>query len=273
MNLADPSTLRTVLALHGIDARKGLGQHFLCSRAAVDAIVGRLEGFEGVLEIGPGPGVLTAPLSARSHVVALELDPQMAGVLAESAPRADVRLEDAAKADLAAILDALPAPRAVVSNLPYYLTGLLLQAVADAHAHFDKAVLMMQREVAQRILAGPGERERGSLSVYLQARFRLSKVCEVPAGAFLPPPKVDSWVLEFAPTRSPLPEAFFRFVRAGFAQPRKTLANNLAASGRYARAAVEDALGREAHSPTVRAHMLSLEHWERLFDRLGGAGR
>ncbi|MCB8932221.1 MAG: 16S rRNA (adenine(1518)-N(6)/adenine(1519)-N(6))-dimethyltransferase RsmA [Fimbriimonadaceae bacterium] len=271
MNLANPATLRAVLALHGIDARKGLGQHFLCSTAAVAAIVARFEGFAGLLEIGPGPGVLTAPLSRGAKVIALELDEQMAGVLAESAPRADVRLQDAAKADLGAILAELPAPRGVVSNLPYYLTGLLVQSIADAHGCFDKAVLMMQREVAERILAQPGERERGSLSVYLQARFTLTKVCHVPAGSFLPPPKVDSLVLELVPTGSTLPEAFFAVVRAGFAQPRKTLANNLAASGRFSRSAIDAAIVAEGHSPTVRAHMLSLAEWERLFERLEAA--
>lgn len=269
MNLADPPTLRALLARHGVDARKGLGQHFLCSASAVDSIVSRFEGFGGVLEIGPGPGVLTGPLEARvPRVVALELDEKMGPVLAESAPRTEVRYEDATKVDLVAILEELPSPRGIVSNLPYYITGLLVQAVAEAYRHFDKAVLMMQREVAERILAEPGERERGSLSVFLQARFALSKVCNVPAGAFWPPPKVDSTVLELVPRAVEFEEGFFALVRAGFAQPRKTVANNLAATGRYARPALVEALALGGHSPTERAHMLTLEQWEALFQRL-----
>jgi 16S rRNA (adenine1518-N6/adenine1519-N6)-dimethyltransferase len=114
VNLYEPASLKKFLAKHGLSATKGLGQHFLCSGPVVSAIVSSLAGCEGILEIGPGPGVLTAPLSSSASLIALELDPTMISALAESAPRADVRREDALKAPLGEILGELPLPRGVV---------------------------------------------------------------------------------------------------------------------------------------------------------------
>jgi 16S rRNA (adenine1518-N6/adenine1519-N6)-dimethyltransferase len=269
LNLADPSTLKAFLQRRGLWARKGLGQHFLCSAKVVEGIVSRCMGCAGVLEIGPGPGVLTTTLSSFSRVIALEVDQAMIEALGESAPLADVRKLDALKADLPAILTELPTPRAVVSNLPYYITGPLLTAIAGASPCFDKAVLMMQKEVAQRVAAPAGSSARGSLSVFLQSQFAISKVLDVPAGAFYPPPKVDSTVLEFVPFPSRPGEALFGFVRVGFAQPRKTLANNLSAGLGVPR---EDALlwlrscGLDER---IRAQELSLEDWKGLFAARG----
>ena len=259
VNLADPGTLKKFLASHGISASKGLGQHFLCSGKVVEAISLRFDGFEGLLEIGPGPGVLTSALSVNvQRFIALELDPRMQAALRESAPSAEVRLVDALQSDLAAILSELPQPRGVVSNLPYYITGALLTHIAEARSAWDKAVLMMQREVAIRILAKAGSSERGSLSVYLQSQFEIEKVIDVPPGAFVPPPKVDSVVLEFRPKATEFPPSFFAFVRGGFRQPRKTLANNLAAMG-IANPQAE--LARANLDGKVRPHMLTLEEW------------
>lgn len=263
MNLSNPKDLRAFLDRHGLGARKVLGQHFLCSAPAVHAIVSRLEGVEGVLEIGPGPGVLTSELSARHRVVALEVDAQMAQLLKESAPRAEVRIEDALRANLRDILQELPTPCAVVSNLPYYITAPLVTRIAEAREHYVKAVLMMQKEVARRFTARPGGSERGSISVYLQALFEITKVADVPAGAFWPPPKVDSTVLEFVPRPdADYPEAFFDFVRQGFSQPRKTLVNNLSGLGK---SRVDGALTQAELDVRVRPHELTLEHWLRIW--------
>lgn len=231
MKLYDPGTLQAFLGRHGLSASKGLGQHFLVSGRVVDAIANAALGCAGVCEIGPGPGVLTGPLSIQSErLIALELDGRMAPLLAESAPRAEIRHVDALKVDFGSILEDLPRPRAIVSNLPYYITGSLLQLVADMGPRIDRAVLMMQREVARRVTAPAKDGERGSLSVYLQSLFEIRTLVQVPAGAFLPPPKVDSTVLVFTPRTDGFApsEFYFRLVRLGFAQPRKTLANNLA---------------------------------------------
>ena len=222
MRLDEPSVLRAFLARHGLRPDKGLGQHFLVSASAVDAIVAAATPSRGILEIGPGPGVLTGPLSeAAEHLVAIELDATMPRLLRESAPKAEIVRADALQADLRAILDGIPTPRAVVSNMPYYITGPLLGRVADVRDAFDVAVLMMQREVADRILAKPGGRERGALSVALQSQFEIARVANVPAGAFLPPPKVDSAVLRLVPRLDGLSEEVLRLVRIGFAQPER----------------------------------------------------
>lgn len=268
MRIDDPATLKSFLRRHGLDANKGLGQHFLASPKVVERIVAATDGCQSVVEIGPGPGILTAPLSeAVSNVVAIEIDSRMAALLAESAPNARVILGDALSLDLRAIIEGLPAPVAVVSNMPYYISAPLLQRIAGVAPTIDRAILMMQREVATRISARAGKRERGSLSVYLQAVFAIEKLIDVPPGAFLPPPKVDSAVLTLRPTRADFDDAIFAWIQTGFSQPRKTLANNLSASGRMSREVALAALEATGLSPTIRPHELTLEQWITLFDR------
>lgn len=265
MRLDQPDILRAFLKRHGLRPDKGLGQHFLVSAATVDAIIAAAAHCKGVLEIGPGPGVLTAPLSeAAERLVAIELDATMPLLLAESAPGAVIVREDALKADLGAILADLPTPRAVVSNLPYYITGPLLGRIADVRSSLDVAVLMMQREVADRILAKPGKRERGSLSVALQSQFEISRVAHVPAGAFLPPPKVDSSVLRFVPREGALSEQALRVVRMGFAQPRKTLTNNLVAGFQITRDEAVERIEAVGLSETIRPAELTEDQWSAL---------
>lgn len=263
MRLDEPAALKAFLGSHGLSADKALGQHFLVSSRVVKAICARVADCKGILEIGPGPGILTGPLSEQAEqMFAIELDDRFAKLLTESAPLATVFLEDALQSDLSARLDTLPAPKAVVSNLPYYITHPLLTRVAESRASLDKAVLMMQKEVAEKILSPAGKRERGSLSVFLQTCFKISEVVRAPAGAFMPPPKVDSIVLEFLPRSLPVPpdeeKALFRLIRAGFTQPRKTLANNLNAFGRER---VVSALAACSLSPSVRPHELPEEDW------------
>ena len=227
----------------------------------------RVEGCLGVLEIGPGPGVLTRPLTlAAAKVIAVEVDRSILPVLHEYAPMAEVVAGDALKSDLAKLLNRLPEPRAVVSNMPYNITGPLLEAFSRTRSLYSKAVLMMQREVAQKILAQPGDSDRGALSVVMQAYFDISKVCQVPPGAFVPPPKVDSTVLEFVPLASGLSDQglddVIRLVRAGFTQPRKTVANNLSAilGAEEAKRRLETA-GFEGR---LRPHQLTWEQWKSL---------
>ncbi|MDR3690418.1 MAG: 16S rRNA (adenine(1518)-N(6)/adenine(1519)-N(6))-dimethyltransferase RsmA [Fimbriimonas sp.] len=275
MNLSDPGTLKTFLARHGISASKGLGQHFLCSQKVVDKIANALAGCSGVCEIGPGPGVLTSRISAQcDRLIALEIDSRMVSILQESAPKAEVRQLDVLHADLAEILKELPEPRGVVSNLPYYITAPLLTKIAEACEKFTVAVLMMQKEVAQRVAAPAGHRERGSLSVYLQSRFEISLIAQVSAAAFVPPPKVDSTVLSFRPKPTgiepSLEQDFYALVRFGFAQPRKTLANNLVAAYRRSREDILTVLETAGLEEKIRAHDLTQEHWASIQSALQG---
>lgn len=266
MNLADPATLQRFLAAQGIKATKGLGQHFLCSESVVDAIVHRVSHCHGILEIGPGPGVLTGRLAEQAvRVVAIEVDQRMVRALRISAPSVDVLQIDALNIDLSAVLATLPNPRAVVSNLPYYITTPLIEIIARARASYDLVVLMMQREVARRIIAPPRSGDRGSLSVYLQATFEIHHVIEAPAAAFLPPPKVDSAVLSFVPKRDlNLDEPFFEFVRIGFTHPRKTLVNNLIVGLQLSREAAGSLVEASGLTPLARAQELTQAEWVRL---------
>ncbi len=257
------------MARHGLRPDKRLGQHFLVSPSAVGKIVGRVAGCAGVLEIGPGPGVLTGPLSEHARVTAVEVDRTVLPVLAEVAPQARIVLGDALTTDLGALLDELPEPRAVVSNMPYNITGPLLEAVAAQAGRFELAVLMMQREVGEKLLAVPGDSGRGAVSVLLQAQFAIQRVVLVPPGAFLPPPKVESLVLELRPATRLAPGELRRLrtvVRAGFAQPRKTLGNTLGAV--FGRDSAHSALAAARLEPNARAHQLTEAHWRTLAERL-----
>lgn len=249
-----------------------MGQHFLCSSAVVGRIQHALEGVRGALEIGPGPGVLTSMLcSTCEEVAAIEIDTRMIGALAESAPCAHVSRENALHADLLSMLAKLPQPRAIVSNLPYYLTGPLLTRIAQAKSGFDLAILMMQREVARRVVAAAGTPERGSLSVFLQLQFEISRVTEAPSGAFLPPPKVDSEVLSLRVKvpdyEANLEETVFQVIRIGFKQPRKTLLNNLLAI--VDREGAEKAIETLRLDLRTRPQQLQNSHWIELARALG----
>lgn len=215
------------------------------------------EGAVAVLEIGPGAGVLTFALSDRK-LIAVELDPRMIPLLKETAPSARIVEGDALKTDIKGLLRDLPEPRCVVSNMPYNITGPLLAKVTECKSLFRNAVLMMQREVGERILAQPGTPERGALSVSMQLSYAIRKVCDAPAGAFLPPPKVDSVVLDFLPSVDP-PERTIEVVRTGFAQPRKTLANNLLALA--TRNEIETALDQLKLDHRIRPHQLTNDQW------------
>lgn len=262
IDLTQGRNLHSLLNRHGVKAKKGLGQHFLSSKSVVDSIVNEAHGLAGILEIGPGPGVLTGPLSeACDKLLALEVDEAMPTLLAESAPAAEIVLGDALKVNVSQLLGQLPEPRGIISNLPYYITGALLQLVAEHAQCIDRAILMMQKEVAERVMAGPKTPARGSLSIYLQATFSIKKVCSAPASCFSPPPKVDSEVLAFYPTRKPYPKELARLVRVGFAHPRKTLENNLRVGYHAERENVQSWIAAAGLPATARAQELTFEEW------------
>ncbi|MCC6685800.1 MAG: ribosomal RNA small subunit methyltransferase A [Fimbriimonadaceae bacterium] len=261
MNLCSVPDLRDLLLRHGLSPTKRWGQHFLVSERVVSSILGSVPPCtQSILEVGPGPGVLTAELSSHYEVIAIEIDPIAVSALSESAPRAKVIMGDALDTDLAAVLEELPEPRIIVSNMPYNITGPLLTSFTARRKQAAGMIVMMQKEVAQRILAQPGDREMGSLSVMLQSRFEISKVIDAPASAFYPPPKVDSCVLRLVPIQTGWADAFDQFheriVRQGFAQPRKTLANNLKVHSFDPT--------EEGWSPTIRPHQLTIANWETL---------
>jgi 16S rRNA (adenine1518-N6/adenine1519-N6)-dimethyltransferase len=222
-----------------------------------------LEAGAPVLEIGPGHGALTAKLLERGHpVVAVEIDPELARALAE---RRDPRLE-VIEADFLELGPEARArlPRAVVANLPYATGTAILERLLAAPERVDRIVVMLQREVAQRIAAEPGGRAYGALTVLTALHARVRPGFDVPPSCFRPPPEVDSAVIrldvEPAPRAAVTDEAGFRrAVRAAFAQRRKTLRNALAAV--YGRVSAEGALERAGVDPGRRAETLSLDEF------------
>ncbi|MFN2115986.1 MAG: 16S rRNA (adenine(1518)-N(6)/adenine(1519)-N(6))-dimethyltransferase RsmA [Anaerolineae bacterium] len=274
--LGRPSEL---LKRFGVRPRKGLGQHFLVSRSHLARIVGAAElgPSNVVLEVGPGLGVLTDALARRAgRVVAVEIDPGMRRILGETLRQhknVEVVAADVLKVDPAALIGAPPAPERiepgykVVANLPYNITSAAIRHLLEAPVKPERSVLMLQREVADRILATPGD--MSILAVAVQFYATPSLVTTVPAGAFHPRPKVDSAVLSLD-THSALPvdvrdtKLFFRLVRAGFGQKRKQLRNSLAAGLGLDTAAAAALLESAGIDPRRRAQTLSLEEWSRL---------
>lgn len=268
---------RALLDKYDLRAKKSWGQNFLGDEAILDDIA-RLAAprpGERVVELGAGLGHLTARLLARgAAVTAVERDRDMARVLrGELGDRVTLLEADAARLDYAAL--AAGAPLAVVGNLPYHLTSPILFGLLDQVAHVTRAVFLLQREVAERLAASPGEKDWGVLSVFLQREAEVSVERIVPPGAFFPPPKVHSAVIHVA-FRPPAPAAavadparFRRLVKAGFAQRRKTLGNALKAGKVAPAEALAAALAAAGVDPGRRGETLTIEEWAALDRALG----
>ncbi|HEV2275646.1 MAG TPA: 16S rRNA (adenine(1518)-N(6)/adenine(1519)-N(6))-dimethyltransferase RsmA [Acidobacteriaceae bacterium] len=257
-----------------------LGQNFLVSPTAPRAIVDALGELGGatVLEIGPGRGAITRLLAERSrHLIAVELDRELAESLKRELAgggqaKVEVLREDILRTNLTALSAQAGVRLHVVGNLPYYITSDILLHLFAHHAAIEKAVLMVQREVADRIVADPGSRDYGLLSATTQMYARAERLFTLPPGAFSPPPQVHSTVfrLTIQPRFAELAAgetAFLRFLRQVFAQKRKTLANNLRAAG-YDAAGVQAALEKCGIAPAIRAEACSLETMACLFRAL-----
>jgi len=276
----------------GKPAKKAkLGQNFLADKRAAEKIVGALGdvAHKLVVEIGPGKGVLTDLLAARAaHVAAIELDHVLGAQLRmKYALRRNVEIieGDVLRIDFARFVgrDAGTAgdtrlhraPKAqVIGNLPYYITSPILLHLFEHHQHIEQVVIMVQREVADRIAAEPGGREYGLLSATAQLFAEVEKLFTLPPGAFSPPPKVHSTVLRLtiAPRAQKLgveARAFLDFLKLAFAQKRKTLLNNL--RQRYDEQAARKAIATARLRPDVRAEAVELEKMARVFQALGSA--
>lgn len=258
-----------------------LGQNFLVDAQAVQRIVSALGDLSArtVVEIGPGQGAITGALIARAAgLLAVELDRDLAVALRAqfASDRLQVVEQDILAFDFASAAEQAGARLRVAGNLPYYITSPILLKLAENHAALDLAVLMVQREVAQRITASPGSHDYGSLSVTVQMYGPVELLFTLPPSAFSPPPQVHSSVFRwrFAPRFAELavPEAgFLRFVRQAFAQKRKTLINNLRASGVSAGSALT-AMTQAGIDQKARAESVPIEGLAALWSVLHSAG-
>ncbi len=274
--------LRQRLRRYGLRPRKGLGQHFLAWPQVLDRIAdaAELQPHETVLEIGPGLGDLTARLAQRAaRVVAVEVDPRMRWPLAEvqqAHPNIEVVFGDILQHDPAALVGSTP--YVVVANLPYNITAAVTRHVLQAEPRPARLVLLVQREVAERMAAAPPRMSLLTLLVQLYGQPRV--LFRVPPAAFVPRPKVESAVVRIDMLPTPrVPEArlplFWRLARAAFAQKRKQVRNSLAAGLRLSKAEVQAWLQRARVEPTARAEALDWDAWQRLLAtapiaRLGG---
>lgn len=252
--------------------KKSLGQHWLKDEASLAAMCDAAQvGLDDtVLEIGPGPGTLTAELvESAKEVIAVEFDEILARDLPKRVPADNLRVvrQDILTFDLTS----LPPNYKVVANIPYYLTSSLLRVLCESSNHFSIAALLVQKEVAERVCAKPGDMSLLSVSVQFYCEARLGEV--VPARLFTPPPKVDSQILRLHYRQAQLfPEIdkrqFFRIVKAGFSQRRKTLLNSLGAGLHLSREQTLALLQKAGIAPNVRAQNLSLDNWYALYQAL-----
>lgn len=281
-NLTDISVVRDVLSRHGFTFSKALGQNFLINPSVCPQMAEccGADG-QGVLEIGPGVGVLTAELAKRARkVVSLELDKRLLPVLAETLADFDnvtIVNDDVLKADLRALLEEHFAGMevCVCANLPYYITSPVIMRLLEERLPFCSITVMVQKEAADRLCAPVGSREAGAVTVAVQYYARAEKLFSVSRGSFLPAPNVDSAVIRLQIRETPAvavadERKFFRMVKAAFGQRRKTALNAISAGMALQKADVASALERAGLLANIRAEQLSMEELAALCEALPG---
>ena len=278
--LTDVGYIRQLLERHGFSFSKKLGQNFLinpsvCPRMA-EACGATPE--TGVLEIGPGVGVLTRELALRAgKVVAIELDDRLPPVLAETLAgqeNARVVWGDCLKIDLPRLLQEEfgDRPVAVCANLPYYITSPIIMHLLESRLPVTNITVMVQKEAAQRLCAAPGTRQAGAVTLAVQYYAEAETLFTVSRGSFMPAPNVDSAVIRLTVRQQPPcavkdERGMFRLIRAGFGQRRKTLLNSLTGAG-YGKEQLSAALQAAGIASTARAEELTLEQFAALADNL-----
>ncbi len=258
-------------------SKKRFGQNFLTDRRVADRIVGAAEIRPGdvVLEIGPGKGILTERiLDAGANLTAVEIDRDLIPGLRErfgDNSRFSLLENDIIKVELSA-LDKFDLK--IVGNLPYNISGALLEWLIENHRMIKLALITVQKEVADRIRAGPGGRDFGSLSVLIQMFYTVSRVFDISPGSFSPKPKVKSTVMKLVPDSRLDPDieydSFKRFIYGCFAQKRKTLVNSLKSSGDYDKDVIEKSLVSLGKSTDIRAEQVSGGEFSILYRKIAG---
>ena len=272
MNLSDINTVRALLQKNGFTFKKSLGQNFLINPAVCPAMAdAACDNQTGVIEIGPGIGVLTAELSARAkRVVAIELDERLKKILPATlsdCENVEIIYGDVLKTDLKALIAEKFSDCkrvAVCANLPYYITSPIVMSLLESKLPIDSITVMVQKEAAERLCAKVGTRQAGAVSVAVSYYSEPEILFEVDKNSFMPPPKVDSAVIQLhirnnPPVKVGSEENFFRLVKACFAQRRKTLVNTVSSAAGIDKENIKKALTQLGLSETVRGERLTLE--------------
>ncbi|CAM2908850.1 MULTISPECIES: 16S rRNA (adenine(1518)-N(6)/adenine(1519)-N(6))-dimethyltransferase RsmA [Staphylococcus] len=284
-DIATPSRTRALLNQYGFNFKKSLGQNFLIDVNIIHRIIDAsgIDVTTGVIEIGPGMGSLTEQLAKKAkHVLAFEIDQRLIPVLKDTLspyPNVTVINEDILKANVSEAMQTHLSECEkimVVANLPYYITTPILLRLLEQDLNIDGYVVMMQKEVGERLNAQVGSKAYGSLSIVTQYYTKTSKVLTVPKTVFMPPPNVDSIVVKLMKRQSPLVEvkneqAFFKMAKGAFSQRRKTIFNNyqnLFDDGKAQRNEILQWLEKAGIDPKRRGETLSIQEYARLYEEL-----
>lgn len=278
-NLTDPEIIKYLCRKYNFSFSKSMGQNFITDESVPAAMAREaLQNAEGVIEIGPGFGVLTAALAANAKkVVSIELDRRLEKVLDETLGgflNVSFVWEDCLKVNLGELLekDFQGQAVSVAANLPYYITTPIIMNLLESRLPFKKIVVMIQKEVAERLCSAPGGKEYGAISVAAQYFSKPRIIKHVPRDSFIPAPKVDSAVVSMEilekPSVSPVDEKlFFSLVKAAFSQRRKTLVNALSGSGKFgSKEEIIKAVEILGHNPNIRGEALSIQEFAQLSD-------
>lgn len=278
--LYSPKYVKEILSKYGFEFSKSLGQNFLIDGNIVRKIAEKanITGEDYILEIGPGIGTLTEELAQRAKkVVAIELDKNLMPILDETLgeyKNVEIINGDVLKVDLKRIIEEKldNGPVKVVANLPYYVTTPIITKLLESNLNLDSIIVMVQKEVAERMKAKPGSKDYGSLSVYVNFFSIPEIIIHVPKTVFMPQPKVDSAVIKLDIKKN-LPDIdrdkFFRVIRAAFSKRRKTLLNSLSSYGfDIDKETIRETLENININPEIRAENLSVEDFIKISETL-----
>lgn len=279
MELTSVKTIKELCQMFGFDFSKGLGQNFLLDSTVLDKICKAASGTDGVLEIGPGFGVLTKELSKNfESVVSVEIDKTLLPVLSytlEECKNVKIINEDFMKLNVKKMLceEFNSKKISVAANLPYYITTPIVTSLLEGGYELANIVVMVQKEVAERFCAKPGTKDYGAITVLCNYYTNPEIVCKVPASSFYPAPKVDSAVVCMHVCDEPRVKVkneklLFKIVKAAFAQRRKTLLNCLANGFGMEKSLMEEILIKSDIEPSIRGERLGIEEFARICDTL-----
>lgn len=277
MDLTSPEVIKKIRTKFDFSFKKGLGQNFLTSRNVIDQITEAADPYDGVLEVGPGFGVLTQSLAENApKVVSIEIDERLNEVLEYTLADFDnVKIinSDVLKIDLKKLIAEEFGDKkiSVAANLPYYITTPIITKLIEEKLNIKNIVVMVQKEVALRMQAKPGSKDYGAITLLCLYYTEPSIVTTVPAGLFVPPPKVDSAVLKLQMLDEPRVKVldekmFFKVVKAAFSQRRKTLLNCLSSAFPIPKEQLGEVMNDAGIVPSRRGETLSIEEFAQLSD-------